>query len=355
MRQTRSSAKKQKLGHEPGDIEDQPSRRSQKKEAAKIRSADREARSAVKQPWGSQGQITTERGTPTDQQEEHEQQQQQQLQIAQRNFELASSMDQARIRQLESELAAALDQVTAEKAARATLEELVTQINARLSTLEAAAAAAATATAAAEAAAAAAEATAAAAEAREKDWHQQLDWCKWQKSAPAAPTAAWSHPLLRPPTFAAAVSKGRPVAGTAAAARDKRDGMFFAARWEAATQERKAKRAVSAGPTRAQSQMLAAVVRAARPAAEPAAALTSRTAAKRCFILSGVKEQLAPLAGLKGLDLTTAASKLVTETLGLPAVEQVHVLDVTPIGRPLRPSDTAEQRGRLFIRVDRQS
>ena len=92
----------------------------------------------MKQPWGSQGQITTERGTPTDQQEEHEHEQQQQLQIAQRNFELASSMDQARIRQLESELAAALDQVTAEKAARATLEELVTQINARLSTLEAA-------------------------------------------------------------------------------------------------------------------------------------------------------------------------------------------------------------------------
>ena len=64
----------------------------------------------------------------------------------------------------------------------------------------------------------------------------------------------------------------------------------------------------------------------------------------RCFIVSGRKEQLAPLVGLKGLELTTAAFKLITETLGLSAEEQVHVLDVIRrpseirhVGRPTRP------------------
>ena len=31
----------------------------------------------------------------------------------------------------------------------------------------------------------------------------------------------------------------------------------------------------------------------------------------------------------------------------------MHVLDVAPIGRPLRPSDSPARRGRVFIRVDR--
>ena len=128
--------------------------------------------------------------------------------------------------------------------------------------------------------------------------------------------------------------------------------MIAAATAATAKQDRKAQRAVSAAPTRAQSQLTAHMVRAARPAAEPATALASRMAAKRCFNVSGGKERLTPLVGLKGLDLTTAASKLITETLGLSAEEQVHVVDVTPIGRPLKPSDTSARHGRLFIRVD---
>ena len=122
--------------------------------------------------------------------------------------------------------------------------------------------------------------------------------------------------------------------------------MIAAATAATAKQDRKAQRAVSAAPTRAQSQLTAHMVRAARPAAEPAMALVSRMAAKRCFNVSGGKERLAPLVGLKGLDLTTAASKLITETLGLSVEEQVHVVDVTPIGRPLRPSDASARHGR---------
>ena len=189
------------------------------------------------------------------------------------------------------------------------------------------------------------EARATAAEAREATWQKQLDWSKWQKtvSAPAAPLRQASYASVTGGTQRQQEKqKQRRATATAACAAAA-----------AAKQEKKAQRAVSAAPTRAQSQLTAHMVRAARQAAEPATALASRMAAKRCFIVSATKRQLAPLVGLKGLDLTTAASKLITETLGLSAEEQVHVLDVTPIGRPLRPSDTSARRGRLFIRVDR--
>ena len=189
------------------------------------------------------------------------------------------------------------------------------------------------------------EARATAAEAREATWQKQLDWSKWQKtvSAPAAPLRQASYASVTGGTQRQQEKqKQRRATATAACAAAA-----------AAKQEKKAQRAVSAAPTRAQSQFTAHMVRAARQAAEPATALASRMAAKRCFIVSATKRQLAPLVGLKGLDLTTAASKLITETLGLSAEEQVHVLDVTPIGRPLRPSDTPARRGRLFIRVDR--
>ena len=375
MRGTRSSAKKQKLRHDLSDIEGQPSRRSQKKEAAKIRSADREARSAGNRPWGSRGQITTNRGTPTDLTQEQAQRSpdseqpgrraarnaartaqsspDSEQQITQRNSELASSMEQARIRELESDLFIAQAAVEVERAlvrqleahlntadlCAAGLAEQNKQMDARVTALEKLAAAAV-------ARATAAEASATAAVAREATWQQQLDWSKWQKTV-SAPAGA----PLRQASYASVTGgtqrqqeKQKQQRATATAA---------GAAAAAAKQEKKAQRAVSAAPTRAQSQFTAHMVRAARQAAEPATALASRMAAKRCFIVSATKRQLAPLVGLKGLDLTTAASKLITETLGLSAEEQVHVLDVTPIGRPLRPSDTPARRGRLFIRVDR--
>ena len=176
------SAKKQKLRHEPSDIEDQPSRRSQKREAAKARSAEREARSAGYRPWGNLGQISTVRGTPPEQQAQtpHSPDGQQaqtphsldsQLQIAQRNHGLASDMDQARIRQLEAQLFAAhalaadlAQQVAAEKAARLTLEADFNKLKGRFTTLEA---------------------RSEAAEAREAAWQQQIDWSEWQTTATA--------------------------------------------------------------------------------------------------------------------------------------------------------------------------
>ena len=183
MRETRSSAKKQKLVHDPSDIEDKPSRRAQKRETAKVRSADREAKSAGKCPWGSRGQITTNRGTPTDQTQEHAQRSpDSELQITQRNNELGSSMDQARIRQLESELfeshakaevlSAHVRQLEADLSTAdlctAELAEQLKQITTRISTVEKNAAAA--------------EARATAMEAREAEWQKQVDWSKWQKT-----------------------------------------------------------------------------------------------------------------------------------------------------------------------------
>lgn len=81
-------------------------------------------------------------------------------------------------------------------------------------------------------------------------------------------------------------------------------------------------------------------------------------AAKRCFVLSGMKGQKAPLARIKGLGLTEAESKLISETLGLPAEEEVCVLNVTPIGRPCStysPQQAVQHlsvRGHPFTRVN---
>ena len=64
LMQTRSRAKKQKLGHDPSDPEDSPTGRLRKNAALKAQSAQKSARSAEICPWGPQGRITTDRGYP---------------------------------------------------------------------------------------------------------------------------------------------------------------------------------------------------------------------------------------------------------------------------------------------------
>ena len=113
---------------------------------------------------------------------------------------------------------------------------------------------------------------------------------------------------------------------------------------------KKAARAVSAF-RQEQQEREAAQKRAARPASEPKVALASRMEARRHFVLSGTKERLAPLVGLQGLDRTKAATKLVSDLLQLPAEPPVHILDVHPVGRPLRPTDSPTKRVRLVFRV----
>jgi hypothetical protein len=127
--QTRSRAKKQKLGHDPSDPEDSPTGRLRKNAALKAQSAQKSARSAEICPWGPQGRITTDRGTPRDHQtKQRSPEDQQDLQTAQRNFDLASSMDLERIRQLETERDAALARTAEGEAREAALRQDVADL-----------------------------------------------------------------------------------------------------------------------------------------------------------------------------------------------------------------------------------